>query len=308
MSSLILFAFIPLVFTISILSAFFSSKVSFEEASVILLFYLAYNIMRFYFFLNLRSLNNKIYFFLDLALGTSVIVVIMTSGQEEKFKFMLFTVFFTCISHYIFMPPPDAASRKAARKRIHNPCFVLKLYSRVFGKLFYKRQRKDVAVILDGIGTQKKDIASIKDGVNAQKKDVAVIKDNINTQKQFLNIITRPYGTVNTAKKFAAVVNDQYDQNKHALIEKELGRPLPLSSKQCYALKEKFNIDVDSPLTRVKRDILIQALEYILGYEINDDHFKKLRKGIDQQGKKTYNVLSLCQIISNESSHSDKNS
>ena len=96
-------------------------------------------------------------------------------------------------------------------------------------------------------------------------------------------------------------------QNKHALIEKELGRPLPLSSKQCYALKDKFNIDIDSPLKRVKRETLIQALEYILGYKINDDHFKKLRKGIDQQGRKTYNSLSLCQIISNESTAFDKN-
>ncbi len=123
-----------------------------------------------------------------------------------------------------------------------------------------------------------------------------------------MNIITKPHGgTVNAAKKLTAVVNDQYAQNKHALIEKELGRPLPLSSKQCYALKDKFNIDVDSPLKRVKRETLIQALEYILGYKINDDHFKKLRKGIDQQGRKTYNSLSLCQIISNESTAFDKN-
>ena len=155
---------------------------------------------------------------------------------------------------------------------------------------------------------QKSDVAVIKDGINAQKKDTAVIIDNIDTQKRFLNIITKPHGgTVNVAKKLTAVVNDQDAQNKHALIEKELGRPLPLSSKQCYALKDKFNIDVDSPFKRVKRDILIQALEYILGYKINDDHFKKLRKGIDQQGRKTYNSLSLCQIISNESTAFDKN-
>jgi len=321
-SSLIIFLLIPFVFTIGILSLFFSPTASYEEAVTILLFYLAYNIVRFYFFLNLRSLNNKMYFFLDLAMGVSVLLGIMTNGQDEKFEFMLFTVFFTCILHYIFMPPPDAYSRKAAKKRIHNPCFVLKLYYKVFSKFFNKRQIKDavtiigginaqksdVAVIKDGINAQKSDVAVIKDGINAQKKDTAVIIDNIDTQKRFLNIITKPHGgTVNAAKKLTAVVNDQYAQNKHALIEKELGRPLPLSSKQCYALKDKFNIDIDSPLKRVKRETLIQALEYILGYKINDDHFKKLRKGIDQQGRKTYNSLSLCQIISNESTAFDKN-
>ena len=307
-SSLIIFLFIPFVFTIGILSLFFSPTASYEEAVTILLFYLAYNIVRFYFFLNLRSLNNKMYFFLDLAMGVSVLLGIMTNGQDEKFEFMLFTVFFTCILHYIFMPPPDAYSRKAAKKRIHNPCFVLKLYYKVFSKFFNKRQIKDAVTIIGGINAQKKDVAVIKDGINAQKKDTAVIIDNIDTQKRFLNIITKPHGgTVNAAKKLTAVVNDQYAQNKHALIEKELGRPLPLSSKQCYALKDKFNIDIDSPLKRVKRETLIQALEYILGYKINDDHFKKLRKGIDQQGRKTYNSLSLCQIISNESTAFDKN-
>jgi len=220
------------------------------------------------------------YFFLDLALGVAVLSAIMAHGEKEILNFMLFIVLFTCSAHYIFMPPPDASSKKAAKKRIHDPCFVLKLYFTIFSKLFNKRQRKDAAVIID----------------------------NINTQKQFLNIITKPHGgTVNAAKKLTAVVNDQYAQNKHALIEKELGRPLPLSTKQCYALKDKFDIDVDSPFKRVKRDTLIQALEYILGYGINDDHFKKLRKGINQQGKKTYNVLSLCQIISNESTAFDEN-
>ena len=307
-SSLIIFLLIPFVFTIGILSLFFSPTASYEEAVTILLFYLAYNIVRFYFFLNLRSLNNKMYFFLDLAMGVSVLLGIMTNGQDEKFEFMLFTVFFTCILHYIFMPPPDAYSRKAAKKRIHNPCFVLKLYYKVFSKFFNKRQIKDAVTIIGGINAQKSDVAVIKDGINAQKKDTAVIIDNIDTQKRFLNIITKPHGgTVNAAKKLTAVVNDQYAQNKHALIEKELGRPLPLSSKQCYALKDKFNIDIDSPLKRVKRETLIQALEYILGYKINDDHFKKLRKGIDQQGRKTYNSLSLCQIISNESTAFDKN-
>ena len=307
-SSLIIFLLIPFVFTIGILSLFFSPTASYEEAVTILLFYLAYNIVRFYFFLNLRSLNNKMYFFLDLAMGVSVLLGIMTNGQDEKFEFMLFTVFFTCILHYIFMPPPDAYSRKAAKKRIHNPCFVSKLYYKVFSKFFNKRQIKDAVTIIGGINAQKSDVAVIKDGINAQKKDTAVIIDNIDTQKRFLNIITKPHGgTVNAAKKLTAVVNDQYAQNKHALIEKELGRPLPLSSKQCYALKDKFNIDVDSPFKRVKRDILIQALEYILGYKINDDHLKKLRKGIDQQGRKTYNSLSLCQIISNESTAFDKN-
>ena len=272
---------------------FFVSKASPEESSIILFLYLAYNIVRFYFFLNLRSLNNKMYFFLDLALGVAVLSAIMVHGEKEILNFMLFIVLFTCSAHYIFMPPPDASSRKAAKKRIHDPCFVLKLYYKIFSKFLNKRQIKDAATIIGGI--------------NIQKEDVAVIKDNINTQKRFLNIITKPNGLVNTAKKLTAVVNEQSAQNKHALIEKELGRPLPLSSKQCYALKDKFNIDIDSPLKRVKRETLIQALEYILAYKINNDHFKKLRKGIDQQGKKTYNVLSLCQIISNESTAFDKN-
>lgn len=272
-SALVLFVIMPSVIV------FFVSKASPEESSVILFLYLSYNIVRFYFFLNLRSLNNKMYFFLDLALGVAVLSAIMAHGEKEILNFMLFIVLFTCSAHYIFMPPPDASSKKAAKKRIHDPCFVLKLYFKHFINLFNKRQIKDVAVI----------------------------KDGINSQKQFLDIITKPHGTVNTAKKLTAVVNEQYAQNKHALIEKELGRPLPLSPKQCYALKDKFNIDVDCPFKRIKRDTLIQALEYILGYEINNDHFKKLRKGIDQQGRKTYNSLSLCQIISNESTAFDKN-
>ena len=273
-SALVLFIIMPSVIV------FFVSKASPEESSIILFLYLAYNIVRFYFFLNLRSLNNKMYFFLDLALGVAVLSAIMVHGEKEILNFMLFIVLFTCSAHYIFMPPPDASSRKAAKKRIHDPCFVLKLYFTIFSKLFNKKQRKDAATIIGGI----------------------------NTQKRFLNIITKPHGgPVNIAKKITAVVNEQDTQNKHSLIEKELGRPLPLSFKQCYVLKDKFNIDVDSPLKRVKRETLIQALEYILDYKINDDHFKKLRKGIDQQGRKTYNSLSLCQIISNESTAFDKN-
>ena len=291
-SSLVLFVVFPSAFTVGILSLFFSPKASFEESSLILFFYLLYNLTRFYLFLNLRNLKDKKYFFLDLAWVVFILLSMLTEGQQEKFEVMLSMVFLTSCLHYIIMPPPDAYSKKAARK-IHNPCFVLNLYYKFFSKFFNKKQRKIAAVIINGI--------------NTQKEDVAIIKDNINAQKRFLKIITKPHGSVNIAKKLAAVVNEQSAQNKHALIEKELGRPLPLSSKQCYALKDKFNIDVDSPFKRVKRDILIQALEYILGYKINDDHFKKLRKGIDQQGRKTYNSLSLCQIISNESTAFDEN-